>query len=87
MTRDDVYQVVYECSVCQLTAQVDDTSLARIADTFDMIGWGNVPEERHDGRVDYVVYCPKCWQAEQDEQHQAAMDEQASLDAERQGLW
>ena len=61
MTRDDIYQVVYKCSVCSQQAQVDDTSLARIADEFEHMGWGDV-EGFSEGKVIFTVYCPECYE-------------------------
>ena len=80
MTRDDMYQVIYECSVCGKTRSIDDTNLARIRKEFEALGWENMETPGVDGNVDYIVFCPKCYEKEQ-EMMAAAFDEDMGWDA------
>ena len=75
MTRDDMYQVVYKCSVCGRIHQIDDTSLARIAEDFEDLGWHNTPQKPDEtGNVEYVVLCPECGKELTDELEEMAAD-------------
>ena len=88
MTNDNTYHVVYKCSICSQQAQVDDTNLARIAQTFERLGWGNVPEYHH-GKTSYTVYCPKCYEqvyrVSQDEARAIHVAEEARYLADEYG--
>jgi hypothetical protein len=90
MTRDDYHQVTYTCSICSKEKQIDDTSLARIAETFNELGWGNVEVQKGD-KTEYFPYCPPCYaqvyKIRFEGDYQAFTDEQDSLDDERPGLW
>ena len=61
---DDLYQVIYECSVCSEIRGLDDISLARIAQRFKQLGWENEPVRVSDEKTNYVVTCPDCVAAE-----------------------
>lgn len=79
---DDLYQVIYECSVCGKTKAIDDTSLARIASEFKSLGWDNEPVQVSDEKTEYVVTCPDCvWKRLRDEDMYA--DACAVWDTER----
>ena len=59
MTRDDLYQVTYECETCGKGVTIDDASLARISEEFKRLGWTNVQKPIGD-KVEYIVHCPDC---------------------------
>ena len=88
MTQDDDYQVIYECSICGKVACESDTNLARIERTFEDVGWENVPVSgAFFGKVDYIAFCPKCYEKEQNEadEHDAYMEELDDQEFYRQG--
>ena len=74
MQDDNCYHVEYECSECNKTLTLDDTSLRRISEEFERLGWLNIPAPGLGDSINYVVTCPTC----------AGRDEMLELDRQQQ---
>jgi len=76
MTQDKSNPYIFECHNCGKEESFEGTPLS-LSEYIAFIGWLNEaqPADEH-GKVEYMVTCPKCAEAQADYAEWAAMDDE-----------